>query len=257
MLREPCSRKDMTLVSSILLQAYRESNLVALGTSALNTNQETEALARLNALIASVLGWEAGENLKQWPVGTAGYQEVPESLRQEIWKYPPINSTLVLNLTQTETIYLPEKPSDGARISVQDPGGNLATYNVTLDGNGRLIEAARTLALNTNSLSRTWFYRADIGDWRRVNTLAASDDMPFPVEFDDMFIILLAIRLNPRYGRKLDDQTALMLRRAQSMFSARYAQKEDIEFQPDFVRSPVMGFNNAWSEEDVVLIRGA
>lgn len=246
----------MTLVSSILLQAYRESNLIALGTTALNPNQETEALARLNAIIASVLGWEAGENLKQWPVGTAGYVDPDAGLRRDVWKCPPINSTLVLNLTQAETIYLPEKPSDGARMSVQDLGGNLATYNVVLDGNGRLIEAARTLTLNTDSLNRTWLYRADLGDWRRVSTLVAADEMPFPIEFDDMFIILLAIRLNPRYGRKMDEQTAIMLSRAQRMFTARYAQKEDIEFSPDFVRTPVMGYRGWWEEDDVTLIRG-
>lgn len=247
----------MTLVSSILLQAYRESNLVSLGTTALSTNQETEALARLNAIIASVLGWEAGENLKQWPVGTAGYKDPDAGLRQDIWKYPPINSTLVLNLTQAETIYLPENPSDGARIAVQDLGGNLATFNAVLDGNGRLIEAARTLTLSTNLLNRSWFYRADLGDWRQVTTLIAADEMPFPVEFDDMFIILLAIRLNPRYGRKMDEQSAIMLRRAQKMFTSRYAQKEDIEFSPDFVRSPVQGYRGWWSEDDVTLIRGA
>lgn len=246
----------MTLVSSILLQAYRESNLVALGTSTLNANQEAEALGRLQAIIPSVLGWEAGENLKQWNVGTAGYQDPPDSLRQEIWKYPPINATLVLNLTSAETIYFPEKPSDGARIAVQDLGNNLATYNVVLNGNGRLIEGTRTQTLNISGSNRTWMYRADLGDWKRVSTVAASDEMPFPIEFDDMFIIMLALRLNPRYGRKMDEQTALILRRSQQMFKARYCQAEDIEFSPDFVRNPIMGYRNWWNEEDVVLIRG-
>lgn len=246
----------MTLVSSILLQAYRESNLVALGTAALSANQEAEALARLNALIASVLGWEAGENLKQWPVGTAGYFDPPASIRRDVWENPPINSTLVLNLTQAETIYLPKCPSDGARIAVQDLRANLATFNVTLNGNGRLIEAAANLVLNTNSLNRTWFYRADIGDWRRVSTLVAADEMPFPVEFDDMFIILLAIRLNPRYGRKMDDQTALILRRAQRMFTTRYAQAEDLTLNADFANNPIQSYSGLRDEDDIVLLGG-
>jgi hypothetical protein len=246
----------MTLVSSIILQAYRESNLVSAAVAALDTTRETEALNRLNAIVASVLGWEAGENLKQWPVGTAGYFDPSPSIRSDVWKYPPINANLVLNVSQAETIYLPERPSDGARIAVQDLQGNLATYNVTLHGNGRLIEAASTLALSTNSLNRTWFYRADLGDWRRVSTLATSDELPFPVEFDDMFIILLAIRLNPRYGRKLDEQTAIMLRRAQKMFTARYAQVEDIEFSADFSRNPVQSYRGFWDADDVTLIGG-
>lgn len=223
----------MTLVSSILLDAFRESNLIAQSTAALSANQEAESLRRFTSLMASVIGWEAGENLKQWPVGVTGYIDPPDTLRADVWRYPPVNSMLVLNLGVADTIYLPECPSDGARVAVQDLGGNLATYNLTLDGNGRLVEAARTLVLSTNSLSRTWFYRADLGDWRRVTTLVAADEMPFPVEFDDMFIIMLAMRLNPRYGRKMDSQTALYLRRMQSMFMARYAQREDLALNPD------------------------
>ena len=210
----------MTLVSSILLDAYRESNLIAESATALSTNKQTESLRRLNSLISSIMEWEAGESLRQWPVGTTGYIDPPEEIQRDIWKYPPINSRLVLNHSQAETIYLPEKPSDGARISVQDIGSQLATYNVVLNGNGRLIEAARTLTLSTDDLNRTWLYRADLGDWRRVSTLLVSDEMPFPTEFDDMFIVLLAIRLNPRYGRKLDPQTTLVLDRSRRMFSA-------------------------------------
>lgn len=223
----------MTLVSSILLDAYRESNLIAVDTSTLTSARETEALRRFTSLIASIIGWEAGENLKQWPVGTAGYVNPADDQRADVWRYPPVNSTLVLNLAVADTIYLPVNPSDGARIAVQDIGGNLATYNLTLNGNGRLVEAARTLVLSTNSLNRTWFYRADLGDWRRVTTLAATDDMPFPIEFDDMFIILLAMRLNPRYGRKMDAQTISYLKRMQAMFTARYAQSENLSLPAD------------------------
>lgn len=222
----------MTLVSRILLQAFRESNLVAISATALSTNQETEALERFNSLVASVIGWEMGENLKQWPVGVTGYADV-ECLRPEIWRYPPINSMLVLNLTGAETVYLPRHPSDGARVAVQDLGGNLATYNLTLDGNGRLIESARTLALTTDSLNKSWFYRADLGNWQPVSSLAAADEMPFPIEFDDMFIVLLAMRLNPRFGRKMDAQSVEALRRSRAMFTARYAQREAASQNPD------------------------
>lgn len=248
----------MTLVSSILLSAFRESNVVPASTSALTSAQETEALNRFNPLIASVLGWEAGENLRQWPVGTYGYvSPSPDCLRQEVWKYPPINSMLVLNVTQAETIYLPTNPSDGARIGVQDLQSNLATYNVTLDGNGRLIEAGRTLALSTNGLNRTWFYRADLGDWRRVSTLTTAHDMPFPIEFDDMFIIMLASRLNPRYGRTLDPLTMNTLSRSQRMFTARYAQAEDIKFNPSLARTGEQSYGGFLDGDEVQLYRSS
>lgn len=249
----------MTLVSSILLDAYRESNLVALPASTLSSTQEAEALRRFTSLIASVIGWEAGENLKQWPVGLAGYESPPECLRADIWRYPPVNSMLVLNLAAAETVYLPLHPSDGARVAVQDLGGNLATYNLTLDANGRLIDGARTLTLSTDDLNRTWFYRADLGDWRQVTTLAAADEMPFPVEFDDMFIILLAMRLNPRYGRKMDPLTATYLRRMQTMFTARYAQSESLKIRPDIApdHMPTQGFSGFPDADDVVLYGGS
>lgn len=245
----------MTLVSSILLDAYRESNLVALTATALTSDQTTESLRRFTSLIASVIGWEAGENLKQWPVGTAGYAEVPDGFRADVWRYPPVNANLVLNLSAADTIYLPLCPSDGSRIAVQDLGGNLATYNLTLDGNGRLIDGARTQTLSTNSLNRTWMYRADLGDWQQVTTLAASDEMPFPVEFDDMFIILLAMRLNPRYGRKMDPETRAYLRRIQAMFTARYAQSENLRIKPDISPSHMstQGYEGFPDADDAVL----
>lgn len=248
----------MTLVSSILLDAYRESNLIAATATALSSTQETEALRRFTSLLASVIGWEAGENLKQWPVGVTGYAEPPDCLRADVWRYPPVNSMLVLNLSGADTIYLPVNPSDGARIAVQDLGGNLATYNVTLDGNGRLVEGARTLPLADNSLNRTWFYRADLGDWKRVTTLAVTDEMPFPVEFDDMFIILLAMRLNPRFGRKMDAQTVTYLKRMQAMFTARYAQAEDLRIKGDIAPSHMstQGFGGFPDADDAVLYGG-
>lgn len=249
----------MTLVSRILFRAYRESNLIAMSVPSLSAAREAEALERLNSLVAAVLGWEAGENLKQWPVGTAGYNLPPDCIRSDVWRYPPINSMLALNLTGAETVYLPRKPSDGARVAVQDLGGNLATYNLTLDGNGRLVESARTLVLSTNSLNRTWFFRADLGDWKRVSTLAAADEMPFPIEFDDMFITLLAMRLNPSHGRKLDSQTAEVLRNSRRMFTARYAQSEDLAIRPDIDsdRMSEQGYGGFFDGDDATLYRSS
>ena len=248
----------MTLVSSILLDAYRESNLVSAATAVLDSTRQAEALRRFTSIMAATIGWDAGENLKQWPVGTTGYTDPPDCLRADIWRYPPINSRMVLNLSVADTIYLPENPSDGARVAVQDLGGNLATYNLTLNGNGRLIEAVRTLVLSTNSLNRTWLYRADLGDWKRITTLVAGDDLPFPVEFDDMFIILLAMRLNPRYGRKMDVQTVTYLKRMQAMFSARYAQSENLSIKSDLSpgRMSEQGYSSFPDADDAILYGG-
>jgi len=53
--------------------------------------------------------------------------------------------------------------------------------------------------------------------------LLVLDAFPFPEEFDDLFILMLAFRLNPAYERQLDPQSGEMLRRAKKQFSARYS----------------------------------
>jgi len=46
-----------------------------------------------------------------------------------------------------------------------------------------------------------WFYRADLGDWKHVTTLALTDTPILPADFDDLLITGLSIRLSPRYGQ--------------------------------------------------------
>lgn len=206
----------MTLVSDIVQRAYRVSNLIPLGVTP-NAAQTTEALAYLNSLLLSTVGNEAGDGLDDILVGTT-YDE-----SDMLTQWVPSNVRLVLNLTAARTFYLDPTPQDGQRFSIVDVDGNLATYNVTINGNGRNIESAATLTLNTNSLSRQWMYRADTGNWVRIATVVAADSMPFPQEFDDYFIIMLALRVNPSYGQALAPESLKMLARSRNQLHARYA----------------------------------
>ena len=97
-----------------------------------------------------------------------------------------------------------------------------------MDGNGRNIETAATATLNTNGLVREWFYRADLGNWVRIATLVEADDVPFPVEFDPYFEIMLAMRLNPHYGQSLSPEQVRTLVRAKSRLNARYSQTTEV-----------------------------
>lgn len=217
----------MTLVSAIISDAFRESNRVAAGTSP-PTALLDEALVLLNRIVASVMGWEVGENLAQWPVGTTGYQTAPATATADIWAYPTPNVMLACNLSDAQTIYLPQQPSDGARIGVQDLQGNFATFNLTLDGNGRQIEGAAIAVLSTNSLNRSWFFRADLGNWTRFTELASTDTFPFPTEFDDYFITMLALRLAPRLGPQPSPATMAAMKRSGQQFVARYVQSQNL-----------------------------
>lgn len=75
-------------------------------------------------------------------------------------------------------------------------------------------------------MNREWFFREDLGTWVRCTPLTITDELPFPREFDDFFITMLAIRLNPAYGVALDQQSQLVLDRARTSMRARYRQEK-------------------------------
>lgn len=209
----------MTTARDIVKDALRESGILALGDTP-SAESEEEGLKRLNVLIRSVLGYEVGEGLIS--MSYSDYQSTIDS------QYVPSNVRLYLELEQDTTIDLEPNPQDGARLSILDMADNFSTNNLTLDGNGRLIEGGTTLVLNTNSENREWLYRADTGNWARVSTLTDGDDFPFPLEFEDFFVTSLAMRLNPRYGQEIPQATLVALRRAGNQLKARYAQKREV-----------------------------
>lgn len=228
----------MTTVYQIIVDAYRQSNLIAIGVSP-TTLQETEALRYLNRLVKSVFGYEAGDPLTGLAIGAnnisrpSGYPEDP--LPGNDW-FVPKNVRVNLNLTESVSLYLHPTPNDGSRFACVDASDNLATYPVTVNGNGALIEGSTSITLNTNGLSREWFYRADMAEWVRYSPLTMFDTFPFPEEFDDFFILMLAFRLNPAYERTLDPQSQVMLSRAKSQFQARYTQEVPVRSELALIR---------------------
>lgn len=212
----------MTLVSQIITDAYHENNLIP-EISVPNANQVTKGLNRLNRILLSTVGNEAGDGLTEYNVDG----EFSDQSLTNPWL--PDNARMMLNLTSAKSYDLDPYPQEGQRFAVVDVLGNLATYNVTLNGNGRLIEGATSLVLNTDDLYAQWLYRSDIGNWVRITTLADDDEMPFPVEFDDYFITLLAVRLNPTYGQMLPAETQQMLTRSRSQLRSRYRITKQVE----------------------------
>lgn len=230
----------MTLISSIIEDAFREGNILPLG-KAPTTNQATEALRLYNALLSAIFGGDAGEDLADWPLGTFG-NETPNYIfpyTDFAVTHPTINRRLIATNTVAKAIFLTPYPQDGSRMGIADPFGRLATFPVTLDANGRTIEGSATLVLNTNGLFREWFYRADLGQWVRISSLIAENDNPFPAMFDNFFITLLALRLNPRYGRTMDEQSLAIFKSSRRQFVARYLQSQPLEID-DSISWPFM-----------------
>lgn len=216
----------MSLVSDIISQAYRETNLIPLG-NAPNTNQTAEALVLLNTIILSTVGLEVGDDLNELNMG--GLYD--ESFYTSSWV--PRNARLILNLSGPTTLALDPDPVGGQRLAIADVAGNLATYPLTLTGNGRKIEGANTLVLNVNSDSRQWLYRSDIGTWVKITGLISTDTFPFPAGFDDFFITMLAMRLNPRYGQTLSQESAEALKRGRKHIRVKYRGKTEV--YPEYV----------------------
>lgn len=212
----------MATASETITAALREGNLLGINATP-STAQQTEGLVRLNSLLLATVGNEAGEELRDFQVG--GYYDQSQSFTE----YLPENTRLVCNLEAGRTLKLHPQPYDGQRLAVADASGNFATNNLVLDGNGRRIEGAATLTLSTNEQARQWIYRGDLGEWKTVTELILTDDLPFPVEFDDYFTILLSMRLNPRYGQELQQGSAAWLDQMANRLESRYRKPRRVQ----------------------------
>lgn len=227
----------MSTVSEIVTQAFREGNFIAVGETP-TAEELIEAVPRLRNLVDSLLGLEIGEAYSDWHVPSDVTVAAP--LRSALsngstvvgatgvsWQYPPSNVRMLVNTTEARSIYLPSNPSDGARLHLLNMGSSGALI-VTLNGNGRLIENAVSLAGTLTTLhGRKWFYRADLGDWvRYIGVVDTNSAMPFPAEFDDLFVCGLAMRLSARFQTAVDDVTVSRYTDILRRFKKRYRQSE-------------------------------
>lgn len=217
-----------TLVSNIIADAYRESNLIPIGTSPTSA-EETEGLRLLNRIFFSVIGNEAGDPLEDLPIGrnnisSPGGYPINAWTENSQW-FVPLNKRLILNLQDAREVRLHPTPEDGSRFSFRDVSNNLATYNFTVKGNGRRIGSDVEKVYNTNGAEHDFFYRADLGSWQEIpTTLLTSDAWFFPPEFDEMFVTALAMRLNPRHGQNITQESMSVYQRSLRQFRARFKQ---------------------------------
>lgn len=231
----------MTTVTQIITDAFRVSNLIATGTEPTSLEQD-EALRYLNRIVKSVFGNEAGDPLTAIPIGRnnisrpSGYpwwNTIPDN----DW-FVPKNTRAMLNLDQSVNLYLHPAPDDGSRFAAVDASETLSTYPVTVYGNGNLIDSGTSIVLNTDGFEGEWFYRADLASWTKYAPLVLLDAFPFPEEFDEFFIHMLALRLNPSFGVGLDAQSQASFNRAQKQIKARYTQNIPTRSELALIRMP-------------------
>jgi hypothetical protein len=207
----------VTLVSLMVTDGLRESNLIALGEDA-DPAQGAEGLRLLDRLVSSVFGNEVGERLQDWtfpPVNGAIYP----------WQYIPPDTRIVMGANAGgRSFNINPYPQNGDRLQLVDAGANFATNNVTLiPGPAKFGGSSSNYVANTNGFNKTWIYRADIADWALISPLEASGEFPFPQAYDDAFIGLLAARLSPRYEKAMSAESQASLQRAMTQLRAGYA----------------------------------
>lgn len=227
---------------TIISRAFREGNLIPVGTTP-TTDEQTEGLATLNAFMRALIGHEAGEKLSDWevPAGQRATSNVhatahapfPASVEGRAQfipgppvdtaqaAFPPANSRLLIKITSATTVYFPEKPQPGARMSVVDVGASAA---LTLHGNGRLIEGAATKVLSAGFSVTEWFYREDTASWTVFDDMALTDGSVLPNDFDEFLVVGLMIRLSGTYGLTPRSSTIEAYDRGLSKLKARYRQ---------------------------------
>lgn len=218
----------MSRVSQIIEASFRELRTVDWDRN-MSRLQVSEALERLNSLVRSENGLDLGEQYIDWPLGNFNVSSRDQfniSMREV--ERPPENARLIHTAETAKTVYFPVHPEEGTRMAITDPFNRLSTVNITLDGNGRTIEGAATVVLNTDGIDREWIYRADLGEWLRVTDLQLADEFPFPVEMDDYFIIGLAMRLDPRYGQELHPTTMMRYNQVRKKFYGRYTKSKEV-----------------------------
>ena len=118
---------------------------------------------------------------------------------------------------------------DGYRIQIVDVAGAFAASNVTFARNGWKI--AGSAANATLTAGATYFFRADLGDFKLVADLAAGDSLPFSTQFDYGMALMLAKRLEGEYGQPLGPNDARAAARARVAFYAHYVKPGEVHYE--------------------------
>ena len=245
----------MATLRNIIRDAYRESGIIQKG-SVPDADQLQEGLEKLILIFQNVYGEEVGGPFVDINFGREGITNVfgldldRETYVQNSFARPSYR--LILNIDSPKTIYLDPNPYDGARFALVDVAGNLSTNNVTLDGNGRKIEGEATVVVDLDDANIEWLYRGDLATWVRVNTLTADSESPFPSQFDDLFVIKLAMRLHPRYLVQTANETAMHYRDLKKKFRSRYTTRQEVNSELGLYRTTTYRYLDYFVENDSI-----
>lgn len=234
------------LAQAAVERAYREAAIKRIG-DVPNADEYTEGLDRLNGFLASLFGAEIGRLLTdvQAPLvqraadqpSAEFHQNFPDNLSnldQPIGametlmagqRVLPPNSRILWRGTAPDTLFFPQAPEDGARMSIVDTG---ASAPLTLNGNGRRINGTNTAIFAPGAPTVTYFYRADLANWIPLIDLTLTDALPLPPEFNRLIICGTAISLTALDEIKPTEGTLFMFNRLLKRCKERYLQRQSV-----------------------------
>lgn len=222
----------MTACRDIVTDAFREIGSYA--NEALSDADEAIGMRRLNALMNDLAGMGIGERLRDIDLAQHHYHLSPFCM--------PRNVRLLVNDGST-SLSFPDEPENGSRFAVVDVNGTFATSPVTIARNGRKVEGqASDLIANTANFNRAWMYRADLADWRCVDTLVANSDFPLDPECEEAFTVLLSLRLAPTDGMAVSAETISATQRATVTLRGRHRQTRIVPVEPMLQRRGFQSF---------------
>ncbi len=231
------------LASAAVTRAYREAAIRPIGTTP-TTDEFEEGLDRLNGFLDSLFGAEIGQLLTDvqvpliqrtaesaranfnlpFPNSLTNFDQLPAQYEQTVvdqFVLAP-NSRVLWRGTDATTVFFPQYPGDGARVEIVNTG---ASATLTLDGNGRRINGSDQATFLDSDTRVTYFYRADLGDWKPITQLTLTDELPLPAEFDRLIICGTAISLTALDEINPSSGTMFMYERLLKRCKERYFQR--------------------------------
>lgn len=229
----------MATLRKIITDAYRESGIIQKGTVP-DADQMQEGLDKLLMIIENMFGQEVGSEYQDINYGDDGVVNSysVDSNRETLidTSYVRPSYRLLVNSNSPKTVYLDPAPYEGARFSVIDVGQTFTTAPLTVVAETRRIEGEKQIVLNTDGAVVSWFYRADLGDWVKLSPLTLDSQSPFPSQFDDLFMMKLAMRLYPRYLVQTAQETAMAYRELVRKFRSRYSTSQEMNSETALYR---------------------
>jgi hypothetical protein len=122
------------------------------------------------------------------------------------------------------TLTAPLNPGSGARFGVVDAGLSWATYNLTINPNGRLINgAAANYVISTTGRNTRFWFRGDTGNWIIEADFAALDSA---IELPDPLIAylpyMLAVVIAAEFGADIRPEIAAAAQEGREAFARTY-----------------------------------